>query len=106
MTIFRAMLDQLGLSPDEAACILGQSPITVRRKMQGVRNATNEDVKALRDLDPERRYRQASERRPGSRPRPPGPPRRLRDQWTRTAHLRRRGRLTFIDIDDMTEAAW
>ena len=50
MTVFRAMIDQLGLSPEGAAAILGQSPITVRRKMQGVRNATNSDVKALRDF--------------------------------------------------------
>ena len=50
MTVFRAMLDQLGLSPDRAAAILGQSPITVRRKSQGVRNATDADVKALRDF--------------------------------------------------------
>ena len=50
MTVFRAMLDQLGLSPDRAAAILGQSPITVRRKCQGVRNATDADVKALRDF--------------------------------------------------------
>lgn len=50
MTVFRAMLDQLGLSPNGAAAILGQSPITVRRKCQGVRNATESDVKALRDL--------------------------------------------------------
>ena len=50
MTVFRAMLDQLGLSPDGAAKVLGQSPITVRRKAQGVRNATDEDVRKLRDL--------------------------------------------------------
>ena len=50
MTIFRVMLDQLGLSPDSAAAILGQSPITVRRKAQGVRNATDEDVRKLRDF--------------------------------------------------------
>lgn len=50
MTVFRAMLDQLGLSPEGAAAILGQSPITVRRKCQGVRNATDGDVQKLRDF--------------------------------------------------------
>lgn len=50
MTVFRAMLDQLGLSPHGAAAILGQSPITVRRKCQGARNATDEDVRKLRDF--------------------------------------------------------
>ncbi|MCC4296642.1 hypothetical protein [Aurantimonas coralicida] len=50
MTIFRAMLGQLGLDADGAVAILGQSPITVRRKAQGVRNATDEDVRKLRDF--------------------------------------------------------
>ncbi|MEX6509156.1 hypothetical protein [Jiella sp. M17.18] len=50
MTIFSAMLDQLGLDVDEAAAIIGQSPITVRRKRQGVRNVTDADVKSLRDF--------------------------------------------------------
>lgn len=50
MTVFRAMLDQLGLDADRATAILGQSPITIRRKCQSVRNATDEDVRRLRDF--------------------------------------------------------
>ncbi|MEF2551027.1 hypothetical protein VQ042_06555 [Aurantimonas sp. A2-1-M11] len=50
MTVFRAMLDQLGLNAEGAARILGQSPITVHRKTQGVRNATDDDVRRLRDF--------------------------------------------------------
>lgn len=50
MTVFRAMLHQLGLDVAGAAAILGQSPITIRRKCQGARNATDEDVRRLRDF--------------------------------------------------------
>lgn len=50
MSVFGSMLDQLGLSTDEAARFLGLAPITVARKRQGKRSVSDEEVRLLRDL--------------------------------------------------------
>ena len=50
MTVFASCLSQCGLSVSQAAAILGQSEVTIRRKIQGRREMTAADAVALTRL--------------------------------------------------------